>query len=115
MKKNKKVNRNRWLSVKKLSFKHLLLTLVLGYGACRIVFNAYNSYRLKREGEYTVGVVHAMGKNFACFYNFKVGQRYYNGVSLASALVDVGDSIVIVYLPYNPNINHYEGPLHANH
>ena len=45
------------------------------------------------------------GRRFTQYYKFKIRERYYYGHTITDNDKKVGDSLIIVYLPSNPEIN----------
>jgi uncharacterized protein (UPF0333 family) len=66
--------------------------------------------KLKSEGISIKGIVydvqHVGAKgDIDTYYKFKVGNKSFNNVSIYDGLLNIGDSISIVYLESDPSIN----------
>lgn len=66
------------------------------------------NYHLKKEGICVQAVVYhkyqAQHKKVRC-YEFRVGEKKYRGKTITDHKLKVGDSLTIIYLPSNPEIN----------
>ncbi|WP_178265922.1 hypothetical protein [uncultured Phocaeicola sp.] len=67
--------------------------------------NLYKGYLLKRNGQCVVGIIYKTGRRFTQYYEFKIKKKYYYGRTITDNNKKVGDSLIIVYLPSNPEIN----------
>jgi hypothetical protein len=82
----------------------IIAIIVIFIGAIGIN-NFYKGYLLKRNGQCIVGTIYETGRRFTQYYKFKIRERYYYGHTITDNDKKVGDSLIIVYLPSNPEIN----------
>ena len=93
--------------IKKLNIKFWLIILFIVYIVYCSSMRTYENYRLKKEGICTNGIIYERGSRSGYFYEFKVEQKYYRGSTTSASDIskEIGDSIIIIYLPSDPNIN----------
>lgn len=112
--KKKPAKYDRWSRIKRLSFKSWLIILFVVYVVYYSGMRTYENYRLKEEGVCISGIIYGRGSRSGYFYEFKVGQRYYHGSSISDSSKEIGDSITVIYLPSNPDINRSQNFLDMN-
>lgn len=102
--KKTKPQKNIWNKILKNPLWYLFLIFVLVKGGYEI----YNNYRLERYGICTQAIVQKtyqeMHKRIT-IYKFCVENKAYSGKSIYDRHLDFGDTLDIVYIPFNPKIN----------
>jgi hypothetical protein len=69
-------------------------------------FNAYQRYQLRTHGKQVSAFVYdsySQRSHTWYLYKFTINEQHYNGRLFSTA--KIGDSIMVIYLPKDPNIN----------
>ena len=93
------------IKVRRLSFGGWVLVIIIMIAIIMLIDTECTIRQLRKEGVCTIATVYAEGYRFARFYEFKVGNSYYTGKAASGAYLEIGDTLTVVYLPSNPEIN----------
>lgn len=107
---NKKKSKNK--DSKSFSWRDVCFWLlwigIIGYALIEGTRQTYHNYQLKKNGKqmsaYITGSHSKGNKGTAYDYKFTVDGQYYEG-ELYYGQAEEGDSIIVIYLPKDPNIN----------
>ena len=94
----------------KLTFRSLLVIVLISCLLIEFGKNAYENFMLKRNGIPTEAVVikktHVGAKGtINTYYEFMIEGKHYKGFSEYGESAEIGDTIDILYMKSNPNIS----------
>lgn len=94
------------IKVRRLSFGGWVWIIIIIICIIKIVIAERESSLLRENGICITAKVYATGYRFTYYYEFKVRNSYYTGKTISDGILEIGDTLAIVYLPSNPEINH---------